>query len=111
MAHEHWMPRNRPLSVLLSFATAMSVAWAAPALRPIELRCEHGANPLGIDAPNPQLSWLLEGDARDQRQIAYQICVATTAERLAAGQADLWDSGRVDSNQSEIGRASCRERV
>jgi alpha-L-rhamnosidase len=103
MTHEHRMPWNHPLSVLLSFATTMSVAWAAPALRPIELRCEYAANPLGIDIPNPQPSWLLEGDAHDQRQTACQIRVATTAERLAADQADqadLWDSGRIDSSQS-----------
>jgi alpha-L-rhamnosidase len=67
---------------------------------PIQLRCEHLTNPLGIDAPQPRLSWILESTERGQRQTAYQILVASTPERLADDQGDLWDSGKVSSDQS-----------
>ncbi len=37
---------------------------------------------------------------RGARQTAYQVLVAGTPEKLAAQQGDLWDSGRVESDQS-----------
>jgi alpha-L-rhamnosidase len=46
------------------------------------------------------LSWGLESKDRAQTQSAYQILVASSAEKLRANDADLWDSGRVASNQS-----------
>jgi alpha-L-rhamnosidase len=69
-------------------------------LHPAQLRCEHLTNPLGIDAPQPRLSWILESTERGQRQTAYQILVASAPERLADDQGDLWDSGRISSDQS-----------
>ncbi|MBN1590872.1 MAG: alpha-L-rhamnosidase N-terminal domain-containing protein [Pirellulales bacterium] len=37
---------------------------------------------------------------RGARQTAYQLLVASSPEGLAAGQGDLWDSGRVESDQT-----------
>jgi len=64
------------------------------------LRCEYLVNPLGIDERAPRLSWTLESEQPGARQLAYRIRVATTAEKLAAGDADLWDSGRVESDRT-----------
>ena len=69
-----------------------------------DLRCEHLANPLGIDAVQPRLSWKMEDDAatRGQRQTAYQILVASSPELLSKNKGDLWDSGKVASDQSVL---------
>jgi len=64
------------------------------------LRCEYRVNPLGIDVTEPRLSWIIESDQRDQKQNAYQILVASSQENLKKGQSDLWDSGKVNSDQS-----------
>jgi alpha-L-rhamnosidase len=64
------------------------------------LRCEYLVNPLGIDEPLPRLSWAMDSDRRGARQIAFRILVASTPERLLAGQGNLWDSGRIESNQA-----------
>jgi alpha-L-rhamnosidase len=64
------------------------------------LRCEYLVNPLGIDERSPRLSWTLESEARGARQLAYRIRVASTAEKLAAGEADLWDTGPIESDQT-----------
>ena len=71
-------------------------------LRPVSLRCEYLVNPLGIDAAQPRLSWVLESQPgeRGRRQTAYQVLVATSDAKLRAGQGDLWDSGKIESNQS-----------
>lgn len=70
-------------------------------ITPFDLRCESRRNPLGIDALRPRLSWKLEAapGARSQRQSAYRITVARTEGLLAAGGADLWDSGKVLSTR------------
>ena len=66
------------------------------------LRCEYLVNPLGIDAPRPRLQWLLQAPAaaRAKKQTAYQILVASSDGALRAEKGDLWNSGRIDSNQS-----------
>ena len=75
-------------------------AVAGGALKPIELRCEYGVDPLGVDVPTPRLSWKLSGDGRNQAQSAYQILVATSADSLAMDVGDLWDSGKVASDET-----------
>ena len=64
------------------------------------LRCEYLADPLGIDTPRPRLSWQCVSTARGCKQTAYRVLVASSVEKLAANEGDLWDSGRVFSNQS-----------
>jgi alpha-L-rhamnosidase len=69
-------------------------------IAPAELRVESQPDPLGIDVPTPRLSWIPRAsrpDARGQRQTAYQVRVASSADLLRQGRADLWDSGRVPS--------------
>ena len=64
------------------------------------LRCEYRVQPRGIDVLEPRLSWEMHDTRRGAAQTAYQILVASSAERLAADQGDLWDSGRVATSDS-----------
>lgn len=70
------------------------------AVEPVHLRCEYLDNPVGIDITQPRLSWQLESKTRGAQQTAYRILVASTAEKLASDEGDLWDSGKIDSNQT-----------
>ena len=54
--------------------------------------------PLGVEVSRPRLSWALASAGRGARQSAYQVTAASTRERLEAGEADLWDSGRIASD-------------
>ncbi|MDA9885705.1 alpha-rhamnosidase, partial [bacterium] len=67
-----------------------------------DLKCEYRTNPLGIDNTSPRLSWkLLDGNqTRGQKQTAYQILVASSLELLNDNTGDVWDSGKVETNQS-----------
>src|SRR5262249_53333040 len=56
--------------------------------------------PRGLDERAPRLSWEMNAERRGAAQSAYQILVADSPERLAAGEGNLWDSGRVPSDQS-----------
>ena len=53
-----------------------------------------------MDAKQPSLSWRLRDPRPGARQSAYQVLVASSENNLAAGKADVWDSGRVESGQS-----------
>ncbi len=64
------------------------------------LRCEYRLNPLGIDVTEPRLSWEMHDARRAAKQTACQVLVASTSEKLAADEGDLWDSGRVATDQS-----------
>lgn len=75
-----------------------SSSFQEPAIE--DLRCDYRWQPLGIDNLTPKFSWAMTGNARGQEQRAYQILVASTAARAAAGQGDIWDSGKVSSGIS-----------
>ena len=67
---------------------------------PSHLQCEAMQEPLGIDIGTPRLSWQLQDSRRGAKQTGYEIRVASSAESLAQDHADIWDSGRVNSDQS-----------
>ncbi|NIA32001.1 MAG: hypothetical protein GWP06_19095, partial [Actinobacteria bacterium] len=71
-------------------------------LSPISLRCEFLKNPLGIDVMQPRLSWNFAANGENQQQSAYQILAAHSEEKLKSGIGDLWDSGKVNSEQSVL---------
>lgn len=64
------------------------------------LTADSQTNPIGIDNPQPRLGWLLQSAQRGTLQTAYAIQAAATQAALETGQAGLWDSGRVASDQS-----------
>lgn len=93
----------RRMSILLALAAAAclsSVSQAAPAA-PEQLRCEGLTNPLGIDRPQPRVSWIIPAGVRGLSQTAYRVLVADSPEALAADRGNLWDSGKVASDQSQ----------
>jgi alpha-L-rhamnosidase len=65
-----------------------------------QLTTEYQTNPIGIAAPHARLSWVIESEARNTNQMAYQIKVATSSEQLKNGNGILWNSGKISSNQS-----------
>jgi len=65
-----------------------------------QLRCENLVAPLGVGETEPRLGWLVSSDQRGAGQSAYHILVASTPDLLAANQGDLWDSGKVTSDQT-----------
>tara|TARA_R110002049_G_scaffold27321_2_gene94203 strand:- start:390305 stop:395161 length:4857 start_codon:yes stop_codon:yes gene_type:complete len=93
--------KHRPIRfcvfLILIFVPPIAIA---SGIAPVQLRCEYLDNPVGIDETTPRLSWRLESDQRAQSQSAYQIRVASTIEALDAGEDDLWDSGKIESNES-----------
>ncbi|MGH9163044.1 MAG: family 78 glycoside hydrolase catalytic domain, partial [Vicinamibacteraceae bacterium] len=93
------------LLLLLGIANLLVAvpAWSASP-RLASLRCEEQTEPIGLDATRPRFSWWIEADERDVRQRAYRLLVASSAERIARGHPDLWDSGVVTSSENTFVR-------
>jgi len=88
------------LSRLIVWFASVALTTQAAGLNPANLRCEYTVNPLGVDVSNPRLFWVDESKQRGQKQTAYQILVASSAENLAKDRGDLWDSGKIASDET-----------
>jgi alpha-L-rhamnosidase len=65
---------------------------------PYDLKVSEGfTNPIGFYDANPTFSWKLPADI--QGQSAYSIVVASSTE-LLHNKADLWESGKIETDQS-----------
>ena len=81
------------------------VAAQTSTCQPERLRCEYLVNPLGLDVLHPRLDWILTGSIttpRNLSQSSYHILVASSPEKLAQDQGDLWDSGEVKSDETSF---------
>lgn len=77
-----------------------TVTPSAP-LRPVDLRTEQQPAPLGLDEPQPLLSWKLTGTGRGRFQTAYRIRVVLDgADPGAESGPAVWDSGDVESAET-----------
>ena len=64
-----------------------------------DLKVNNLVEPLGIDT-TPTFRWINHMSGYAKSQSAYQIIVASTAEKAAAHNGDIWDSGKVVSNHN-----------
>lgn len=69
---------------------------AAQTLHPAGLKCEYMVNPLGIDIPQPALSWIFTADGRNRKQSAYELIVGTDS----LYRNPTWRSGKVYTSKS-----------
>ncbi|MBM3494206.1 MAG: hypothetical protein FJX72_07785, partial [Armatimonadetes bacterium] len=87
---------------MLFFALLATSVTASPraSLRAAYLRCEYLADPVGVNAVHPRLSWELthaDPRMRGAKQTAYRVRCASSPSLLVTGKADLWDSGKAKS--------------
>jgi alpha-L-rhamnosidase len=87
---------------IISLILLTIAADAGAELIPGNLRTESLSNPVGVDVRQPRFSWQLTAptDSHDQRQTAYRVIVASSRDKLGSDAADLWDSGKVASDES-----------
>ena len=84
------------LIVLLFFITSHLNAQ----IKPENLKCEYLTNPEGIDMQDPRFYWQLESEEAGQFQLAYQLLVATSKEKIDQNIGDAFDSQKLKSNQN-----------
>ncbi|HLF36244.1 MAG TPA: glycoside hydrolase family 78 protein [Cyclobacteriaceae bacterium] len=74
----------------------------SPPDQPVNLRTEYLRNPIGLDNPFPAFSWEVNDQTRGAAQSAYRILVASSLEKLDSNEGDIWDSGKITSDQSHL---------
>ena len=94
--------KNQPTLIAILLLGSIAATFAIDVSH---LRCEYRDNPLGIDAQKARLAWKIEDkiqtpETRNQKQTAYQVLVASSPALLSQDQGDLWDSGKVVTDQS-----------
>ena len=94
--NDRWARYFVALFILLSLN---SVAAAKNEVK--ELVCEYYTNPLGVDVAKPTLGWTIKAfdpKTRGIHQSAYQVLVSTSSDLLNENKDDLWNSGKVISD-------------
>jgi alpha-L-rhamnosidase len=89
----------RSLLVLFAIITACT---SISTTEVVDLQTEGRESPLGIDRTHPRFTWKIITEGQDVGQSACQILVATDPSLLAEGSADLWDSEKIISSQSDM---------
>lgn len=87
-------------TLTLFFFCFASLNLFAQKLQVNDLSCEYQNNPVGIDVKVPRFSWKLKSDLRGIRQKTYEIRVGTDAKAILKGQALLWQTSEIQSDQS-----------
>jgi alpha-L-rhamnosidase len=65
-----------------------------------KLLVEYAVDPINIDIQHPRFSWVVSSDQRNQQQSAYQIIVASNEKLLSNNKSDLWNSGKIISDET-----------
>jgi len=96
----------------LTLAVVLCAALSAPAAKkktqkkaafPVavsELRAERMVNPMSLDTPTPRLGWRISSTLNDVMQTSARIIVASTADKAARLEGDLWNF-TVQGDQSQ----------
>lgn len=66
-----------------------------------KITVEGREEPFGIDDAAPRFGWQLRSSENGTMQISYRIVVATSEDRCKTEEADVWDSGFVESDSSQ----------
>lgn len=95
-----YVTKSTLLNQFFVFILLFSGAQSVKATEIIKLKCEHLINPIGIDIPNPRLSWIMDDDRKGALQKAYRITVGTDSLQLKGKTNIQWDTDQVNSGNN-----------
>lgn len=78
----------------------LEVSFVRAQLSVEELRCNLAQAPLAVEDSIPILSWRIKAGYRNVEQIAYHILVSDSKSLLDSNIGNIWDSGKVNSDNS-----------
>lgn len=86
---------SRRTALFCAWWIVMTASDASAQGAPVHLTVESVSSPLALDTAVPRFSWQMSDDRRGARQTAWRV-------RVTSNQTVLWDSGRVESDQSVL---------
>ncbi len=91
--------RNHFLFFVLLLLSGVPV-YSQSGAKVTRLQCEHLANPIGVDAEHPRLSWQMEDSSQEAAQTAYRIVVDTDSLAVSKLSGTAWDSKKMNATNS-----------
>ena len=90
------------VKAILPIFFAVALFEVKAGLKVENLTLEMAEAPLCVESRTPRFSWKLESDRQSVSQTSYRVRVAENPEALSDknGKGIIWDSGKVDSDQS-----------
>lgn len=88
---------KRFILAVLFFFTLISLR---AEIKVLDLVCEYKIDPIGIDVAKPRLSWKMQSEASNVKQLAYEVRTAASLEHLTKSKKLIWSTGKVISDQS-----------
>ncbi|HHW00647.1 MAG TPA: family 78 glycoside hydrolase catalytic domain, partial [Clostridiaceae bacterium] len=92
------------LTILIASLLPAGVSWAeaenVPPGKPAGLMVDLLSKPLGIENDQPKFSWIVNDADNNEVQTAYQILVASSEDNINNDNGDVWDSGKIISDES-----------
>ena len=90
--------------LLYTFSVMGQNSEAKDSFKPVDLQTDHLENPLGIDNPNPRLSWRMEDKSEGAKQKAYRMLVCTDSLHIANLDHLLQNLGNEGSGLKTVGK-------
>lgn len=85
--------------LLFIFCSAPIFAFAQ---NPSQLKTEYLVNPIGIDNPNPRLTWQMADTRIGAKQTSFRLMVNTDSIALSKGKAKEWNTGWLQTSNNLI---------
>ncbi len=95
-------PARLASAVLLAPLLVLAACAPRPAVTVAALTCDGRPAAAGVPVDRPAFGWEMASTERGQSQTACRILVATAPGRCRPGRADVWDSGRLETSQSQF---------
>jgi alpha-L-rhamnosidase len=89
-----------PVITLIFLIATGCLKTEKPDLKFVRMLVEYAENQINIDIAHPRFSWIVISQGRNHRQTAYRIVVSSTPENLISDRPDMWDSGRIESDET-----------
>jgi alpha-L-rhamnosidase len=65
-------------------------------------QCEHLVNPIGLDNPQPRLTWQMDDPRNGAGQTAYKITVGSDSLQVVKGIGAQWQTGKINSSKNLV---------
>ena len=98
-AHKKMFRKSMLLNLTVALIASFFCGHAIAIETPVNLKCEHLVNPLGIDAPQPRFTWQITEVGAREKQARYQVIVGTDSLAVKRGQGKSWTSPKTNSVQ------------
>ena len=94
------MPKLLRPSVFLFFFLFCGQTFAQSLPQVKHLKTEYLIDPIGLDNPNPRLTWQMDDSRMGAQQTAYRITLNIDSVALTQGKNNFWDTGWLQTSTS-----------